>query len=174
MKKLLLFAFALTACFCKAQGTENLFDLIQKQMDQMKKEFSDIKSQMDVMSEKMELELPKVESGYSQDKKTYFLKVQLPGFDEKDIEIKAKSTDAEKFIMISVEKKSQKEEVTKQKTFEKKEFKAGSRSFETSQSLPQDAIIEEIKWSYKDGILEITIPVKQQPGDNIISIKTRG
>ncbi|MGV8073791.1 MAG: Hsp20/alpha crystallin family protein [Syntrophobacteraceae bacterium] len=87
--------------------------------------------------------------------KEYTICVELPGVDEKDVQLEL----SEDTLVIKGEKKQEKEE--KEKNFYRMERSYGS--FQRVLSLPEDAEHEGIGAAYKNGILTITIPRKAGP-----------
>lgn len=91
---------------------------------------------------------------YRQDN-NYVIEVSVPGYDKKDITIELQDD----FLTIKGEKKEEKEE--KNKNYHYREFHTGS--FQRSLRLPEVINPEDFKAKYKDGILEIRIPAKEEP-----------
>lgn len=86
-----------------------------------------------------------------QDKKNNLIvKADIPGMKKEDIEISVHDDS----LVIKGEKKQEKE--VKEKDFYKKERSFGS--FYRAVSLPCRVNEKEIKASYKDGVLELTLP----------------
>jgi HSP20 family protein len=87
------------------------------------------------------------------------IRAELPGVDpERDIDISV----AEGVLSIRAERR-QEERAEDQEGF-RSEFRYGS--FYRSLPLPPDATAEDVKASYRDGVLEITVPVPQPaPGE---------
>lgn len=85
------------------------------------------------------------------------IKAELPGLNEKDIEINLKDN----YLTLKGEKKEEKEEKEEksEKTY-KKEISYGK--FERTFSLPENIIPDKIKAEYKKGILNIE--VEKDPG----------
>lgn len=83
------------------------------------------------------------------DDKSYRLTAELPGLDEKDIEINV----ADGVLSISGEKKEEQER--KEKGFLFSERRYGS--FQRQVSLPADVDPEGIKAQFKDGVLTVTL-----------------
>ncbi|WP_257538427.1 Hsp20/alpha crystallin family protein [Sphingobium sp. CFD-1] len=83
------------------------------------------------------------------DEKAYRLTAELPGLDEKDVEINV----ADGVLSISGEKKE--EEERKEKGFLLSERRYGS--FRRQISLPADVDAEGIKAQFKDGVLTVTL-----------------
>ena len=83
------------------------------------------------------------------DEKAYRLTAELPGLDEKDVEINI----ADGVLSISGEKKE--EEERKEKGFLLSERRYGS--FQRQVSLPVDVDPEGIKAQFRDGVLTVTL-----------------
>jgi HSP20 family protein len=98
--------------------------------------------------------------------KEYTISVELPGVDEKEIQLELSNNT----LKIKGEKKQQKEE--KEKNYYRMERSYGS--FQRVLSLPEDADQEKINATYKNGIMEIAIPRKasQKTETKKIEIKT--
>ena len=89
----------------------------------------------------------------------YAVRAELPGLDpEKDVHLSV----SHGFLTIRAERKE--ETQTKHRT----EFRYGL--FQRSVQLPQNADGDKVRAHYKDGILEITVPLKAQPEPTKISI----
>jgi HSP20 family protein len=84
--------------------------------------------------------------------KEYTITVELPGVEEKDVQLEL----TEDTLVIKGEKKQEKEE--KERNYYRMERSYGS--FQRVLSLPEDAESESISASYKNGILKISIPRK--------------
>lgn len=87
--------------------------------------------------------------------KEYTICVELPGVDEKDVQLEL----LDETLVIKGEKKQEKEE--KEKNYYRMERSYGS--FQRVLSLPEDAEHEGIGAAYKNGILTITVPRKTGP-----------
>jgi HSP20 family protein len=98
--------------------------------------------------------------------KEYTISVELPGVDEKEIQLELSNNT----LKIKGEKKQEKEE--KEKNYYRMERSYGS--FQRVLSLPEDADQEKINATYKNGIMEIAIPRKasQKTETKKIEIKT--
>ena len=91
-----------------------------------------------------------------QENGTLVVKAELPGIDpEKDVEV----TVVDNVLHIEAERRE--EERTEEKGYVRKELRYGS--FVRNLPLPQGVAESDIKASYKDGILEIRVPVAEQP-----------
>lgn len=95
--------------------------------------------------------------------KEYTVTVEVPGADKDDIRIEV----ANNVMTIRGEKKQNKEE-------EKKDFYRQERfygSFERMLTLPQDADQEDIKATFKQGVLTVTMPRKDMPKSHVKEIE---
>ncbi|MCE5244904.1 MAG: Hsp20/alpha crystallin family protein [Syntrophobacteraceae bacterium] len=88
--------------------------------------------------------------------KEYTISAELPGVDEKDVQIEL----LEDTLVIRGEKRQEKEE--KEKSYYRVERSYGS--FQRTLSLPEDADSSGIGAAYRNGLLTITIPRKSKPG----------
>jgi HSP20 family protein len=87
------------------------------------------------------------------------IRAELPGIDpDQDIDISV----AEGMLTISAERRQ--EERHEDKEGFRSEFRYGS--FYRSLPLPANATAEDIKASYRDGVLEITVPVPTPPAED--------
>lgn len=94
--------------------------------------------------------------------KEYQLEVATPGLDKEDFNIEVK----DHILKLSASKKTDSEETTEKYT--RREF--GFQKFERSFALPKNAIqIENIKASYDQGILKVTLP-KQETKETVTRV----
>ena len=84
--------------------------------------------------------------------KDYQITAELPGMEEKDIELKV----ANGVMTIRGEKKEEKEEKKKDYYLSERRYGAFQRSF----SLPNGADADKIEASFKKGVLTVTLPKK--------------
>jgi len=94
--------------------------------------------------------------------KAYEVTAELPGMDEKDIEVKVVDGN----LMIKGEKQQEKEE--KQKDYYLHERRFGS--FERRFQVPEGVDADKIEASFKKGVLTVTLPKKleaQKPAKKI-------
>ncbi len=82
------------------------------------------------------------------------VKVDLPGVDKDSVDVSLEDG----ILTVRGERKEEKE--TKDKFFYRKECFYGS--FERSINLPQEVDVEKAEASYKDGVLEIVLPKKEE------------
>jgi HSP20 family protein len=94
-----------------------------------------------------------------EDEKNYFLDLAIPGIDKKDLKIDIN----EDVLTISSEKKTENEE--ERDGYKRKEFSYSSfcRSF----YIPENASKEKIEASYKDGVLNVTLPKQEEEKNKI-------
>lgn len=82
---------------------------------------------------------------------TYVLRAELPGIDpDKDVEI----TVQDGMLHVQAERTENKED--RDKTGFRSEFRYGR--FERTLPLPVGAVVEDVKATYKDGVLEVRVP----------------
>lgn len=89
-----------------------------------------------------------------EDEKAFYLELAVPGIDKKDLKIELKDDT----LTISSEHKEEKEE--KNEGYKRKEF--SYNSFCRSFYLPENIDAEKIDANYKDGVLDVTIPKKEE------------
>lgn len=99
----------------------------------------------------------------SENEKEYSVVAELPGIDEKDIEV----TMLDGVLTIKGEKKQEQEE--KDETYHRVERRYGS--FHRSFRLPEKVEAEKIDATFKDGILRLTMPKSQKREVKKIEIK---
>ena len=91
----------------------------------------------------------------------YTIRAELPGLDpEKDVQLSV----ARGFLTVRAERKEQAQ------SKHRSEFKYGM--FERTVQLPETADADKVRAHYKDGILEITVPLKARPEPKKIAITT--
>lgn len=107
--------------------------------------------------------MPQVDIGASD--KEYTITVEVPGVDEKDVKIEI----ANNTMTVRGEKKQEKEE--KNKNYYRVERSYGS--FQRLLSLPEDVNQEDIKATFKNGVLTIKMPRKTLPKSNVKQIEIK-
>jgi len=95
--------------------------------------------------------------------KDYRMEVEIPGLSEKDIELKVK----ENLLTLSTRKEEKKEE--KGNGYLLRERK--NREFRRSFVLQEDVEREGITASFKNGLLNITLPKKEKARPKMIEVK---
>jgi HSP20 family protein len=90
----------------------------------------------------------------SENEKEYQLKVELPGLEEKDIELSL----TDKVLTIKGEKKEEKEEKEKNYHFVERRYGSFSRSL----VVPDEVDLEKVEAAYRKGVLAITLPKKPE------------
>ncbi len=95
------------------------------------------------------------------------IRAELSGVDEKDINVSVKDN----MLTISGERKTEKE--IKEEDVYRMEINYGK--FQRSISLPKDVTPEEVKASYSNGVLEVTLPgaAKEEPKEHKVVIEFR-
>ena len=93
------------------------------------------------------------------------VKAELPGMEEKDIEV----TLTDDGLSISGEKRTEKEE--KGKTFVRREMSYGS--FRRLIPLPAPVEADKVKASFKNGILDIELPVPEKARRQVKKIEVK-
>ncbi len=91
------------------------------------------------------------------------LEAELPGMDEKDIEVRVEDN----VLTIKGERKFEKE--AKEENYYRMERYYGS--FQRSFSLPSNVDVDKIKAEYKKGILKVTMPKKEETKPKQIKIE---
>jgi HSP20 family protein len=95
----------------------------------------------------------------------YIVRVELPGVRKEDVQITAR----ENTLTIRGEKKLEKE--TRESNFHRTERSYGS--FERSFALPGNVSSGKIEASFRDGILEVTVPKAEETKARTIEVKVR-
>ena len=98
----------------------------------------------------------------AESEKSYEIKAELPGMDEKDIEVKV--TDGS--LTIKGEKQEEREEKERDYYLQERRYGSFERSFE----LPESVDPDRIEASFKKGVLTVTLPKKaeaQKPAKKI-------
>lgn len=96
----------------------------------------------------------------------YLLDMELPGFDEKDVDINLH----EQILTISSTQKEDKEEKKDRDGIQYLIRERSSRSFTRRFSLPSDTNCENISAKFNKGILEVTIPRNPETKPRTIQI----
>jgi len=104
-------------------------------------------------------------SDASSDDKAYRITMELPGVEEKDIDITVNSG----VVSVKGEKSSQTEEKGETWYFSERQYGSFSRSFR----LPEDADGDKIEAHLKDGVLSIAVPKRapEEPAATKVKIK---
>jgi HSP20 family protein len=105
--------------------------------------------EMEPVTERWSLLSPKVD--LVEDEKEYRLTAELPGIDEKDLEV---TLDEDNVLTIKGEKKEEKED--KGKNYFYKERRYGS--FVRRLQMPDDVDVDKIEAKFRNGVLTLHIP----------------
>lgn len=87
---------------------------------------------------------------FSEDEKTYHLTAELPGLSEKDINV----TISDDLLTITGEKREEKEQKDKNYHYSERRF----GSYRRAVQLPQHIDRNKIEASFKNGVLDVTLP----------------
>jgi len=98
-----------------------------------------------------------------EDDKSIHVKAEIPGIDEKDLDVKIEDN----ILTLSGEKKEERKEEKKNYIFSERKFGSFSRSI----SLPEGIKTEKINATFKKGILNIDIPKDETKEAKKIAIK---
>lgn len=112
--------------------------------------------------------MPKVD--VKETKESYVLDMDLPGRSEKDVELSVK--DNVLTIASSHEEKKEEKSAGDKDNFEWLIRERHRTSFCRRFTLPQDIDVDNVKASFKDGVLQVTIPRKAVPQTKRITIAT--
>jgi HSP20 family protein len=100
---------------------------------------------------------------FSASDKAYLLELELPGIEQKDVEIKLEGN-----ILTVTGKKEEKSETKEENYYTRERFYG---SFRRAFTLPANVIDKDITAAFKDGVLTITVPKKEQEFAKKIKIK---
>lgn len=104
---------------------------------------------------------PAVDLG--EDEKSYLVSAELPGVRREDVTVELH----EDVLTIRGEKKSERDEKKDRSHWIERSYGSFSRSF----TLPPNAVADELKASFKDGVLSVEIPKKEAAKARQIAIK---
>jgi len=134
-----------------------VFSSLQREMDRLFDDFTPFFAGPRGLAEiKCKMDLAETKEGYE-------LSVELPGLDEKDVNLSV----VDGVLTVSGEKKFESEQ--KDKTYQFVE--RGYGSFSRSLSLPANVKAEDIKASMSKGVLKVTIPAAAKPEAKKIEVK---
>lgn len=122
--------------------------------------FTDLRRRIDSLFEDLDAGLPALTGGFavrsnvSESDKDICITAELPGVEQKDIDVSVSGNR----ITVKGEKKSEKEEKSddKGREFHRVERMAGS--FQRSMTLPFEIDANAVKADFKNGVLTVTIP----------------
>lgn len=134
--------------------------------------FESAMRRMDKFTDELSKGYKNITSGFTpsvditEDENNFYVHMELPGMERSDVKI---SLNEDRILTIKGEKKA--EEKKEDKTMIRSE--RGFGEFERSFVLPEDVDIDAIAANFKDGVLEITVPVKEpeQPQEREVEIK---
>jgi len=102
----------------------------------------------------------------SETETAYELSFELPGVEEKDIEVQLH----DKTLTISAERKDQRDEEDKKKRWHRVEHRYGRYS--RAIALPQDAANDGVEAVYKAGVLHVSVPKQPQAQPAKIAVRS--
>lgn len=140
-----------------ARAFPNVFGSLQREIDRLFDDFSPVFSAIRDGSEvRCRMDLADTKDGLE-------LTVEVPGLDEKDVNVSI----ADGMLTVSGEKKFE----TKQEDKSYRFVERGYGSFSRSVALPEGAKPEDIKASLSKGVLKVTVPTATKPEPKKIEIK---
>lgn len=122
--------------------------------------FTSLRKQIDTLFEDLDGDIFKGKSGFavrsnvSETEKEICITAELPGLEEKDVDVSVSGNR----ISIKGEKKSEVEEKKDDDGREFHRIERSSGSFQRMMNLPFDIDSDKVKATVKDGILTVTIP----------------
>ncbi len=98
-----------------------------------------------------------MKTGIKEQEGNYLLDIELPGYDKADIRVELKDG----YLTVIAEKNQENDEKDEKGNYIRRERYSGSckRTFYVGENVKQ----EDIKASFKDGILDLTIPKTDSP-----------
>ena len=108
--------------------------------------------------------IPAIETSVDKDRKTYRVQVSLPGVDPKDVNIHVQGN----MLTITGERKSTRE--NKEGDYLQREIVYGS--FQRVIELPEGVDADKVNAEYRNGMLEITVPISAAAQPRKIEIKS--
>jgi len=107
---------------------------------------------------------PAIESFVEEGK--FIVRTDLPGIDPKNIDIKVVGN------VLTIKGTREEKRETKKADFVRSEIRYGS--FERSVSLPEGIKAEDLKATYRDGVLELAAPVPKEAVPKEVKIQVEG
>lgn len=132
----------------QVRHADNPFAVLQKEMDELFDSFTRGFFEMEPFESRMTSFAPRID--VSESGKEITVTAELPGMDEKDVDLSI----SREALVIKGEKKDEKEE--KGKTYYRMERSFGS--FTRTIPLPAEADIDKVEASYKKGVLRVSVP----------------
>jgi HSP20 family protein len=149
------------------------FDSLRREIDRLFDEFHPFDWRLPSARSAFGFEMPRFRDDWAvapamdliEKEKEYEISAELPGIDEKNVEIKV----ANRVLTIKGEKKDEKEE--KQKDYYLSERRYGS--FQRSFALPEGVDPDKIEANFAKGVLTVKLPktVEAQKAEKKISVK---
>ena len=149
--------------------------LWSERMDELENPLPALRKRLDALFEDFDRAWPPsasefaMRSNVSETDKEICITAELPGMDQKDIDI---SVTAGR-ISIKGEKKSEKEEKKDDEGRQFHRIERTSGSFERSMSLPFDIDPDKVNAEFKDGVLTVTIPKPPEVAEKTKKIEVK-
>lgn len=100
----------------------------------------------------------------SEDDDRYLVTAEIPGASKDDVTVEAD----DQMLTIRGEKRSEREGKKEQTRWVERSYGSFSRSF----TLPANAATDRVSAAFKDGVLTVTIPKREESKPKVISIKS--
>jgi HSP20 family protein len=100
-----------------------------------------------------------------EDEEKYLMEIELPGLTEKDVEVKVENG------VLNVSSKKERTEEEKKEGYIRKERRLFS--FSRSFTLPENVHVEKINATFKNGLLDITVPKAPEAKPKMIEVKVK-
>jgi len=94
----------------------------------------------------------------------YTITVELPGAKKDDVSVECH----ENVLTIKGEKRSEREEKDEHRHYVERSYGSFSRSF----TLPSDALCDQVKATFRDGVLSVEVPKAEETKPKVVDIKT--
>ncbi len=145
------------AAAAPTRAFSSVFGSLQREIDRLFDDFAPTFATSHATAEvKCKMDLAETKDGLE-------LTVELPGLEEKDVEV----TVSDGVLTVSGEKKFETEEKDKTYRFVERGYGAFARSV----ALPEGAKAEDIKASMSKGVLKVTVPTPVKPEPKKIEVK---
>jgi HSP20 family protein len=142
------------------------FRELQAMQDRMNRIFGDVhtrRGEDDVMARGDWLPLVDI---YENDRHELLIKAEMPGMKREDIDIKVENN------TLTIRGERQREGEVREEQYHRVERSYGS--FARSFSLPSTIDSEKVSAEYKDGVLTIVLPTREEAKPRQISVQVRG
>jgi HSP20 family protein len=139
-----------------SKRTDNPLSNISKRMESLFDDFFSDTSSLSKLDFRPEVDV-------TEDEKGIYVKADIPGLEQKDINVEVKDN----VLTISGEKKEEKESKNEKEHRVERSYGSFSRSF----TLPKNVDNENIKAKYKNGVLNIDLPKTKEVDTGKVNIE---